>query len=77
MQLISFRTWEFHCEHQFDRTNRYLVRSFGTRWPALEEEKPAARSAAVRQRPAPSDVATVVQDLVCYKYADHWIRVLS
>ncbi len=60
MQLISFRPGEFHSEHQFDRTNRYLVRGFGTRWPALEEEKPAARSAAVRQRPAPSDVATAL-----------------
>lgn len=60
MELISFRPGEFHSEHQFDRTNRYLVRGFGTRWPAPDEEKPAPRSAAVHQRPSQSGVATAL-----------------
>lgn len=60
MQLVSFRPGDFHNEHQFDRTNRYLVRGFGTRWPALDEEKPEARSVTVRQRPAPSDIASAL-----------------
>jgi len=60
MRLISFRPGEFRSEHEFDRTNRYLVRGFGTRWSALEEEKPAPRSGPARQRPSPSDVASTI-----------------
>lgn len=60
MELISFRPGEFRSEHQFDRTNRYLVRGFGTRWPALDEEKPAPQSAAGRQRPSLSGVASAL-----------------
>lgn len=37
MRLISFRPGDFNSPNEFDRTNRYLVRGFNTRWPALEE----------------------------------------
>ncbi|KIU53304.1 MULTISPECIES: hypothetical protein [Pseudomonas] len=62
MELVSFRPGEFHNEHQFDRTNRYLVRGFDTRWPALEEEdKPPVRSAAAPQRPSQENVASALE----------------
>lgn len=60
MRLISFRPGEFRSEYEFDRTNRYLVRGFGTRWPAPEDEKPAGRSAAAPQRPSQGDVANAL-----------------
>ena len=61
MELVSFRPGEFHNEHHFDRTNRYLVRGFDTRWPALEEEKPPVRSAAVLRRPSLENVTSALE----------------
>lgn len=60
IRLVSFRPGEFHSEYEFDRTNRYLVRGFGTRWPAPKDKRPDAGGAAARQRPSPSDVATAL-----------------
>ncbi|WP_038997927.1 hypothetical protein [Pseudomonas putida] len=60
MGLISFRPGEFHSENQFDRTNRYLVRGLGTRWTALEEEKPQVRSGPAHQRPSSGEVASTL-----------------
>lgn len=44
-RLISFRPGEFQSEYEFDRTNRYLVRGFGTRWPSPDDHQAAAEKA--------------------------------
>jgi hypothetical protein len=44
-RLISFRPGEFQSEYEFDRTNRYLVREFGTHWPSSDDQQAAAEKA--------------------------------
>lgn len=58
MKLISFRPIEFQSMSSTVQTD--ICYASGTRWPALDEEKPVARIALVRQRPSPSAVATAL-----------------